>query len=176
MKITVFNFMQNKSYSQELAGNLRTEADVTWLDMADKKINHCIGCYGCWLKTPGKCIHKDDMEDMYKAYISSDLSVFNVDLSRGFFNSRYKIAQDRLIPLYHPYMDVSKGFFSHQHRYEKYPDEAYIFHRDRESNDFDIANIKNYVKYCLKHTDAKLRFFKEDTNAPEEAANEITAC
>jgi len=27
-------------------------------------IQHCIGCFGCWIKTPGKCVLKDGYENM----------------------------------------------------------------------------------------------------------------
>ena len=29
-------------------------------------IHNCIGCFGCWLKTPGRCVLKDGYEDMGK--------------------------------------------------------------------------------------------------------------
>ena len=29
-------------------------------------IRHCIGCFGCWIKTPGKCILKDGYDNMGK--------------------------------------------------------------------------------------------------------------
>jgi multimeric flavodoxin WrbA len=32
----------------------------------EKSINHCIGCFGCWIKTPGTCVMKDDFQDLGK--------------------------------------------------------------------------------------------------------------
>ena len=29
-----------------------------------KGINRCIGCFGCWIKTPGECVIKDDYNKM----------------------------------------------------------------------------------------------------------------
>ena len=30
----------------------------------DGKIKHCIGCFGCWVKTPGACVIRDEYGDM----------------------------------------------------------------------------------------------------------------
>ncbi len=27
-------------------------------------IKNCVGCFGCWIKTPGKCVIKDGYEDL----------------------------------------------------------------------------------------------------------------
>ncbi|MFG6393572.1 MAG: hypothetical protein K1W24_05235 [Lachnospiraceae bacterium] len=27
-------------------------------------IRHCTGCFGCWIKTPGKCVLKDGYANM----------------------------------------------------------------------------------------------------------------
>lgn len=29
-------------------------------------IRHCIGCFGCWIKTPGKCVMKDGYNNIGK--------------------------------------------------------------------------------------------------------------
>ena len=36
-------------------------AEVETIHLRQKKINNCIGCYTCWTKSPGVCVHKDDM-------------------------------------------------------------------------------------------------------------------
>ena len=38
-------------------------AEVEVIELRRKTIKNCIGCYTCWTKTPGKCIHKDDRLD-----------------------------------------------------------------------------------------------------------------
>ena len=29
----------------------------------DGNIHHCIGCFGCWVKTPGKCVIHDGYQE-----------------------------------------------------------------------------------------------------------------
>ena len=42
-------------------GMRQAGAEVETIHLRKKKINNCIGCYTCWTKTPGVCVHKDDM-------------------------------------------------------------------------------------------------------------------
>ena len=48
------------------------DIDVTGLDLDKKRytvfqasqtIKPCVGCFGCWVKTPGKCVIKDSDSD-----------------------------------------------------------------------------------------------------------------
>ena len=52
-------------------------AEVEIVNLCEKKIKNCIGCLTCWSKTPGKCIHKDDMtQELLPKWRSSDLVVY----------------------------------------------------------------------------------------------------
>ena len=42
-------------------GMRSARAEVEVIDLQTKKVNNCAGCFSCWTKTPGTCIHKDDM-------------------------------------------------------------------------------------------------------------------
>lgn len=47
-------------------------------------IRNCIGCFGCWIKTPGQCVMKDGYENM----VSRNSINFNASKHDvAFFNS-----------------------------------------------------------------------------------------
>lgn len=41
------------------------------LDLTKTAVKDCVGCWSCWIKTPGRCIHKD-LDDFYRAYLHAD--------------------------------------------------------------------------------------------------------
>ena len=44
-------------------------------------MKYCFGCYSCWTKTPGVCIHKDDMtKELYPKFLASDLTILATPL------------------------------------------------------------------------------------------------
>jgi len=54
-------------------------AEVEIVNLRKKTIKSCIGCFTCWTKTPGKCIHKDDMtNELFPKWLKSDLVVYGI--------------------------------------------------------------------------------------------------
>ena len=47
-----------------LEGAREAGAEVKTVFLQKKKINYCLGCFNCWVKTPGVCVHKDDMPEL----------------------------------------------------------------------------------------------------------------
>jgi len=68
-----------------LEGAREAGAETETIYLKDKKINYCLGCFTCWTKTPGVCVHQDDMpkllEKMRQAHVlvyASPLYIFTV--------------------------------------------------------------------------------------------------
>ena len=90
-------------------------------------LKDCIGCWNCWVKTPGLCIHKDKMDEIYKLIISSDQVVLALSTQAQFLSGAAKTFIDRLIPLFHPYIIVHKDELMHEERYHHFPVLDYYF-------------------------------------------------
>jgi len=57
-------------------GMQQAGAEVEVVNLHEKKIRNCVGCFTCWTKTPGKCIHKDDMtKELFPKWLKSDFVV-----------------------------------------------------------------------------------------------------
>jgi multimeric flavodoxin WrbA len=52
--------------------------------LSEKSIQYCSGCYTCWSKTPGVCIHKDDMKDIIQQLRDTSVVVIGTPL---YFNN-----------------------------------------------------------------------------------------
>lgn len=46
--------------------------DITLIDLSKLQIANCVGCFGCWTKTPGKCVIRDDAVRVYPRIAESD--------------------------------------------------------------------------------------------------------
>lgn len=99
-------------------------AEVEVVNLRKKKINYCAGCFTCWTKTPGKCIHQDDMTgELLDKWIAADLCVYATPLFHYTVNAEMKAFIERTLPAIEPYMIVQEdGEVTHPHRYESLPE------------------------------------------------------
>jgi multimeric flavodoxin WrbA/putative sterol carrier protein len=96
-------------------GLRRAGADTTEILLKEHKINHCIGCFTCWTKTPGRCIHRDDMDNLLPHW-QTDLLVWATPLYYFSMPGIVKDVVDRQLPLIEPLLINSKGTTSHPRR------------------------------------------------------------
>lgn len=93
-------------------------AKVDYYKLSRLNIHRCDGCYSCWTKTPGVCIHKDDMTELRNKYREADLVVFASPLYIFNVTSVLKAFMDRLLPILTPYMLLDeKGYIKHPDRF-----------------------------------------------------------
>ncbi len=90
----------------EGARSAGAEAEVVYLK--EKTIRHCTGCFTCWTKTPGVCIHQDDMPALLERVIEARILVFATPLYVFTVSGLMKDFMDRLIPLALPHI-VRRG-------------------------------------------------------------------
>jgi putative NADPH-quinone reductase len=98
-----------------------TEAELETIDLVDKDIRPCLGCYHCWKSGSGNCIQKDDMEAILQRYAQADLVLFNTPVYHFGMTALLKAFFERSLPLAYPYM-VKKGeLFAHPDRLQVNP-------------------------------------------------------
>jgi len=104
---------------QELS---RAGWDVREFILRNTAIANCLGCFGCWVKTPGTCVIPDAGREVAKAMIRSDMIVLLTPVTFGGYSSILKKAMDRIIPLVSPFFVKIHGEVHHKRRYDRYPD------------------------------------------------------
>ena len=63
-----------------LEGAARGGDSVETIYLKEKRIQHCTGCFTCWFKTPGICMHDDDMSQILEKGRHADILVFGSPL------------------------------------------------------------------------------------------------
>jgi multimeric flavodoxin WrbA len=152
--ITLFDLRQ-KEDSELIAAiqNLYNES-LNVITLREQSINKCIGCWNCWVKTPGRCVMKDQMANSYNDYVNSATVILVMDTAQGFINHQAKAFFDRTIPHYHPYIEMVDGECHHVARYERYPDMVFYF--DPEGlTDYEEQVIEDYLYRTAYHFRAK---------------------
>ncbi|MEA1892191.1 MAG: NAD(P)H-dependent oxidoreductase [Campylobacterota bacterium] len=103
-------------------------ATVEEYKLSKLDIHQCDGCYMCWTKIPGECVHKDIMTELREKYRSADLVLFASPLYIFNVTGIMKTFMDRLLPILKPYMllDEKHAHISHPDRFPQLGEQGMV--------------------------------------------------
>jgi multimeric flavodoxin WrbA len=180
MQVTILNGnadAQNEAFENKLsrlADALTTDRHlVTTLTLREMEIKQCVGCWGCWVKTPGECVIADDSHQVCRAVINADFVLFASPMVMGFPSALLKRTMDRLIPLVHPYIVVDQGEAHHVARYENYPRVGLLLEKSDGVDEQDIQITSEVFSRTALNLKTRLAFTKLTTDSVETVAQAI---
>ncbi len=96
-------------------------ADVETVNLREKIIKNCVGCFTCMTKNPGKCVLRDDMtRDLFPKWLESDLVIYATPLFHHTVNATMKTFIERTWPICEPFLVEKEGRWFHPLR-RKHP-------------------------------------------------------
>lgn len=90
--------------------------DIQFIDLSSLKIANCIGCFGCWTKTPGKCVIRDDAVKVYPIIAKSDTLLYISHIKYGGYDTVMKTMLERAIPVQQAFIRIVAGETHHIQR------------------------------------------------------------
>ena len=103
----------------EAFSNFAPEYEGWEIIAARGDIRPCVGCFGCWVKTPGRCVVKDGYEDSPVKLHQAEEIVFLSRLRYGCLSGAAKNVIDRCIGYVLPFFEIAHGEMHHQRRYDE---------------------------------------------------------
>lgn len=87
-----------------------------FIDLSALKISNCIGCFGCWTKTPGKCVIRDDAVNVYPKIAASSRVLYISKIKYGSYDTVMKTMLERSIPVQQAFIRLIQGETHHVQR------------------------------------------------------------
>lgn len=84
---------------------------------ATPPVKTCVGCFGCWVKTPGRCVIADRAVDIPALFARSDEVVVVSPLAWGGYSRNVKAVLDRSIGYLLPFFRTVDGEMHHRMRH-----------------------------------------------------------
>jgi multimeric flavodoxin WrbA len=72
--------------------------------LRDAAIQNCIGCFSCWLKTPGVCILNDDGLEVLRLIVECDYLILLTRVTYGGYSWHLAKIMERLVSTLNPYL------------------------------------------------------------------------
>jgi multimeric flavodoxin WrbA len=101
-----------------LDGMKEAGAEVELFYTKKLKIKPCQGCFNCWVKTPGVCIQRDDMDMLRPKIGEADVLVLATPVYVDGMTGPLKNLIDRFIPNAQPFFEIRNGHIRHPGRGE----------------------------------------------------------
>ena len=128
MKVLAFNASPRKEKSTSdivlnlfLEGAEEAGAETEKHYVVDLDIKGCVGCFTCWTKTPGRCVHRDDMDWIIPRFGDADVVYFGTPIYNYNIIHYLQRMTERMLPTALPYMVEKDGTTRHPERYERKP-------------------------------------------------------
>lgn len=86
------------------------------IDLSALKIANCVGCFGCWTKTPGKCVIRDGAVGVYPRIAASDRVLYVSRVKYGSYDTVMKTMLERAIPVQQAFIRLLDGETHHVQR------------------------------------------------------------
>ena len=105
-----------------LEGMRSAGATTEVVHLGKLEIKHCLGCFLCWVRTPGKCAQKDDMDELLEKYVQADMLIFGTPLYHYTMSGLMKNFIDRTLPVHEPWLvedPEHQGWSRHPNRFDK---------------------------------------------------------
>lgn len=110
--------------------NGEANTEVIKVNLREKNIEHCYGCFCCWKTTRGQCVIRDDMDELRELVMKSDVIIESFPLYFFGLPSKMKAFMDRMISYVSEYRavngDEATGRFLHEMRYKELMDKKLV--------------------------------------------------
>jgi multimeric flavodoxin WrbA len=125
-------------------------AEVEVVNLREKSIKNCIGCFTCWTKTPGRCLHKDDMtEELFPKWLEADLAVYATPLYYHTMNAAMSTFKERTLPAILPFFEQDQEGKTYHPLRDKVPAVVWLsvcgFPDETEFN--ALSNYLNHTRH-----------------------------
>ena len=108
-----------------IAGMENAGANVEVALLGKMKINRCIGCFTCYARTPGKCVHNDDVPLLIEQISAADMIVLATPVYLDGMTSLAKSFIDRLVVFLDPHFEQNDQRLYHPLR-KKFPNQFFL--------------------------------------------------
>ena len=93
-----------------------SHAGVRWIDLSELNLSNCVGCFGCWTKTPGRCVIRDDAVSVYPLIARSSDLIYVSRIFCGSYDVPMKTMLERSIPVQQAFIRLYHGETHHMQR------------------------------------------------------------
>ena len=89
---------------------------IRFIDLSQLNIANCVGCFGCWTRTPGKCVIRDDATEVYPQIAASNRILYVSRIRYGGYDTIMKTLLERSIPVQQAFIRLLDGETHHVQR------------------------------------------------------------
>lgn len=118
--------------------NVNLGHDYKYFDLSTMKIANCMGCFGCWTKTPGRCVIRDDATRVYPYIAASNMLLYVSRLKYGGYDTVMKTMLERAIPIQQAFIRIYHNETHHVQRAVLLKKATIIAYGDVDEEERDI--------------------------------------